>query len=269
MTSRKIGAFRRTVWKHYRTQGRHTLPWRTTRDPYCILVSEVMLQQTQVSRVIEKYSAFVQEFPSIESLAQSPLSQVIKAWSGLGYNRRGKYLHESARVVVREHSGDIRRALLHKLPGVGEYTRAAVRTFAFNEPHAMLETNIRAVFIHHFFPDTSMVNDRELLIYIEKASEDQDPRTWYWALMDYGAHLKKIHQNPTRKSRAYTKQTPFRGSLREVRGATLKILSDGPTSNARILATLGFESDRVRAALDALTHEGLIVKKRNSWTLVD
>src|SRR3989338_7324816 len=147
-TPARMKDFRSTVWKYWKEHGRHDLPWRLTHDPYRILVSEVMLQQTQVPRVIEKYKEFLKKFPTVRALAKASLSDVLKVWSGLGYNRRGKYLHDAAKEIVAV--GNIREALASSLPGVGPYTRAAVRVFAFNEPDILIETNIRAAYIHHF-----------------------------------------------------------------------------------------------------------------------
>src|SRR3989338_5285925 len=173
--SNKITAFRLAVWKHYRESGRHGLPWRLTKDPYRILVSEVMLQQTQVARVIEKYKAFLIRFPNARRLAEAPLSDVLRLWSGLGYNRRAKYLRAAAEVIVRGYSGRVPKAaiVLQKIPGVGPYTASAVRIFAFNEPDVLIETNIRAALIHYFFADTLNVRDRAVLVYAEKAAEGQ------------------------------------------------------------------------------------------------
>lgn len=263
-----ISAFRRAVWKHYREHGRHDLPWRKTRDPYRILVSEIMLQQTQVPRVLEKYTRFLKHFPSVRALARSPLAAVLKEWSGLGYNRRGKYLRDTAQVIVNEYKGDFKKATAERLPGVGPYTRAAVRTFAFNEPHMMIETNVRAVFIHHFFPAAKQVNDRDLVPLIEKAAEGQDPREWYWALMDYGSHLKKLHVNPTRRSSHYAMQSRFVGSLREVRGAIMKMLnSEGAHGDRAIARKLEFEERFIRQALAGLKKDGLITGTKGSWQI--
>ena len=134
MARTSIESFRSEVWNYYKKNGRNDLPWRKTTDPYKILVSEVMLQQTQVPRVIEKYKSFLKKFPTVNVLARAVLADVLKEWSGLGYNRRAKYLHDAAKVIVGEYRGDIKKALAHQLPGVGPYTKAAVRTFAFNEP---------------------------------------------------------------------------------------------------------------------------------------
>lgn len=262
-----MDAFKRVVWAHYRRAGRHDLPWRKTRNPYRILVSEVMLQQTQVPRVIEKYKQFLRTYPTVHALAKAPLSDVLKIWSGLGYNRRAKYLHDAAQSIVRDYRGNMRRALEERLPGVGPYTRAAVRTFAFNEPHTMIETNIRSVYLHHFFRGKVRVHDRDIIPLIERAARDQDPRTWHWALMDYGSHLKKLHQNPTKQSAHYSVQTKFEGSLRQVRGAILKVLVNGSHGDLAISKILDFDEERVRYALSGLKKDGLILAHRGSWKL--
>lgn len=272
--SREIVSFRRAVWAHYRADGRHELPWRKTVDPYRILVSEMMLQQTQVSRVIGKYKEFLRKFPTVRSLARAKLSDVLKLWSGLGYNRRAKYLHECAKRVVAEHKGELRKALDRPLPGVGPYTRAAVRIFAFNEPLVCIETNIRAAFIHHFhssFLQKARIPDAELLPLTEAAAKRQDPRQWHWALMDYGAHIKKLHDNPTRKSASYGMQSKFEGSLRQVRGQILKVLSSGIGESSygdlALAKKLAHDERRVREALRGLMRDGLVVSEKGSWRI--
>ena len=260
---RDVKAFRALVWKYYRTHGRHDLPWRKTKIPYRILVSEVMLQQTQVPRVIEKYKGFLKKFPTVRALAGASLADVLRVWSGLGYNRRAKYLHDTAKLLVQERR-NIKYAVAHlKFPGVGEYTKAAVRVFAFNEPEVLLETNIRTAFIHHFFPRTQQVDDRQISTYAEKAAKNQDPREWHWALMDYGVHIKKLHKNPARRSASYTRQSRFEGSLRQVRGAILRELH----TDRFTLKNLPFGADKVENALEALERDGLIVKEKGKWQI--
>ena len=273
-----IKSFQKEVWAYYRAHGRYNLPWRKTRDPYKILVSEVMLQQTQVPRVLEKYKEFLDAFPTVQECARAPLAHILKIWNGLGYNRRGKYLHDAAKKIVK--IGNIKKALMEPLPGVGPYTRAAVRTFAYNEPHTMIETNIRAAFIHHFFPSrnangrrqdgNTSVHDRDLITLIETAAADQDPREWHWALMDYGSYLKKQFPNPSRKSAGYTKQSKFEGSLRQVRGAILRELHKGPQKEMLLLARLNLatpKSDFGKRALAGLEKDGMIEKVKGKWRI--
>lgn len=267
MISKKIQQFRKEVRAFWKRNGRHDLPWRRTNDPYRILVSEVMLQQTQVPRVVEKYGSFLEKFPTVESLAHAKLGDVLKEWNGLGYNRRARYLHEAARTIVKDFSGNVREAFSHRLPGVGPYTNAAVRVFAWNEPRTMIETNIRAAYIHFFFAHKKTIHDRDLIPLIESAAERQDPREWHWALMDYGAHLKRIHHNPTRKSAHYVMQTKFEGSLREIRGAVIKILTTGAHGDLAIAKKLPFDESRIREALHALKRDGLVVGSRGSWRI--
>ena len=185
-------SFIKTVTTYYKKHGRHDLPWRHTTDPYKIAVSEIMLQQTQVARAIEKYNLFIKQFPNIQLLAQAPLSEVLKLWSGLGYNRRAKFLHAMAKTIVTDYDGVFPRtqAALKSLPGIGDYTAGAIAAFAFNNEAFCIETNIRTVYIHHFFPDQKNISDAVLLPHIKNTLDTKHPREWYWALMDYGSFLK-------------------------------------------------------------------------------
>ncbi len=263
-------SFKKTVRSHYRAHGRHTLPWRKTRDPYKILVSEIMLQQTQVERVIPFYRAFLKQFPTARALAKAQRSAVIRQWQGLGYNRRAKYLHEAAKEIVARHAGKVPREYraLVTLPGVGAYTAAAVRAFAWNEPDVFIETNIRSVFIRHFFPKKKKVRDAELLPYL-KASLSKDAREWYWALMDYGAYLKKTEGNAARRSAHHTRQKPFKGSEREVRGAILKALSNGSAHLAALVHALPFPKKRLERQIKKLLTEELIAMRNAEYKLFD
>lgn len=211
-----------------------------------------MLQQTQVDRVVPYYKAFLKQFPNIKSLAEAPLSDVLRAWQGLGYNRRAKMLHNAAKVVVVNYGGRLPKTYsdLVSLPGVGDYTAKAVRTFAHNKPEVMIETNIRTVFIHHFFPKKDTIHDDALLPFIEQVLDTKNPAIWYAALMDYGVHLKKLHTNPSRKSAHHTKQKPFKGSDREIRGAILKAHLAGKS-----LINLPFDKQRLREQVNVLKRE--------------
>lgn len=264
-----LAAFQEAVLAHYREHGRD-LSWRRTRDPYAILVSEVMLQQTQVSRVVPKYEAFLAAFPTIEALASAPLADVLRVWSGLGYNRRAKALHEAARAIVEHHQGAVPRSYeaLRALPGIGHATAAQVLAFAFGVAVPYVETNIRAAFIHWFFPERDQVSDRELLPLVEATLDRADPRTWYYALMDYGAALKRAVPNPSRRSAHHVRQAAFAGSSREARGAVLKMLaSRGRATTTRIAADSGIDVGRIATAIEALAREGLVVRDGRSWRL--
>lgn len=262
--------FVQTVWDFYASQGRHTLPWRQTKDPYRILVSEMMLQQTQVDRVIPKYKDFLKAFPSFGSLAKAPLGAVLGHWQGLGYNRRAKMLHECAKAVVREYDGKLPEdeAKLRALPGIGPYTARAVLAFAFGVAESLIETNVRTVYIHHFFPNETDVTDSMLLPYIERTLPVDNPREWYYALMDYGSHLKRTVGNNITKSKHYTKQSTFKGSDRQIRGAIIRELTDvGSLSYKKLLAVVPFDELRVAAQLERLIEEGMVAKVKQSYSL--
>src|SRR3989344_763181 len=267
----QIKKFQEEVWTHYKTYARNDLPWRLTKDPYRILVSEVMLQQTQVSRVIEKYKAFLIRFPNARRLAEATLTDVLRMWSGLGYNRRAEYLKAAAEVIVRGYGGRVPKAaiVLQKIPGVGPYTASAVRIFAFNEPDVLIETNVRAAIIHGFFADTLNVRDRAVLVYAEKAAEGQDPRDWHWALMDYGAHIKKVHKNPARRSAHYTRQSKFEGSPRQVRGRVIRVLAHEQLTVRQLQKELeGVAEKNIEQVIAGLQKDGLIKKEKGKWRIV-
>ncbi len=254
-----LASFRKRVYEHYRRFGRR-LPWRLTTDPYKILVSEVMLQQTQAGRVVSKYQEFTEAFPTIESLAQAPLTDILARWQGLGYNRRAVALKNIAMRVVSEFSAKVPEdpRILETFPCIGPNTAASIVAFAFNKPVVFIETNIRTVFIRHFFPDTCHVSD-DIIPLLRKSLKGQNPRSWYNALMDYGAYLKKLHGNLNQKSTMYRKQTPFNGSKRQVRGKILRMFIG--TQNAsvpRIGRWLKLDQDYVRGILYELEREGFL-----------
>lgn len=171
---------------------RRDLPWRRTRDPYAILVSEVMLQQTQVDRVIPYYGRFLERFPTVDALAEAAPAEVIRLWSGLGYNRRAINLQRTARAVVEEHAGRFPRdlATLRSLPGIGPYTAGAIACFAFEEPVAFVDTNMRRV-IHRLVlgPDlpAPLAGERGILAAAEQLVPPDDAWRWNQALIEFGA----------------------------------------------------------------------------------
>jgi A/G-specific adenine glycosylase len=264
-----IAGFRKTIYRHYRGHGR-TLPWRETNDPYRILVSEIMLQQTQVERVLGKYPPFIEAFPDFKALAAAPLYAVLSLWRGMGYNRRALQLKKCAFEVVERHTGrlpDTFEALL-KLPGVGKATAGSIMAFAFNRPAVFIETNIRRVFLHFFFPGRDGVSDAEILPLVERTLDRRDPRVWYYALMDYGVMLKKKHGNMNVRSRHYKKQPAFKGSRRQIRGEVLRLLVAEPRlSEAEIVRRVGRDPKRARTALASLAGDGLIVVKGSKYSL--
>ena len=263
--------FNSALWKFYRKHKRNYLPWRKNTDPYFVLVSEFMLQQTQVTRVEEKFIQFIYIFPNIQTLSNASLSEVLQHWSGLGYNRRAKFLHESAKQIVEKYNGKIPANVLQldALPGIGVNTAGAIVVYAFNVPAVFIETNIRRVFIHHFFGNREEVTDVEIVKLVEEALDRENPREWYWALMDYGSQLPKIVTNPNRKSKHYTKQTKFSGSLREVRGSILKALTTSQTYTAEELKmqTQGDIRAHYDTALDQLQKEGFLVIRDGKVTI--
>lgn len=254
-----IKDFQKLVWNFYKKNKRN-LPWRETHDPYKILVSEVMLQQTQADRVVPFYERWIQRFPNVKTLAKANFSQIYPFWKGLGYNRRALALQKLARVVLDTHQGKLPLGLedLQALPGIGPYTARAISIFAYNRPLTCIETNIRRVFIHHFFADKNNITDKEILEIAERAcpaKPEGRSREWHWALMDYGAMLGTTLSlskggNPNRRHKNYAIQSKFEGSLRQVRGRVLKSLADGPKNSRQLKAP--------KAVLQALEKEGFI-----------
>jgi A/G-specific adenine glycosylase len=267
-TPENIRLFRDLILSYYRAHGRD-LPWRRTTDPYRILVSEIMLQQTQVERVAVKYREFLERFPDFESLARAPKSEVLLAWQGMGYNRRAIALQKTAQRVVDEYGGRLPADVetLATFPGIGKATASAICAYAFNMPVVYIETNIRRIFIHFFFQDREDVRDDEILPLVEQALDRGSPREWYSALMDYGTVLKKRTANPNRRSASYSRQSRFEGSDRQVRGRILAlVLEDGTVTGEEVAARVGEEPGRVRRILIDLTREGFIAESGGTYT---
>lgn len=263
--------FQVVVWDYYRSHGRHALPWRLFpadgSAAYEIMVSELMLQQTQVGRVIPKYEQFLQAFPAVSDLAAAPLGEVLRAWSGLGYNRRAKFLHEAARQVMHDHVGQFPAQIdeLMKLPGIGGNTAGAILAYAYNQPAVFVETNLRTVFIHHFFNDQAAIPDKTILELVAKTLDREHPREWYWALMDYGAYLKQTVGNLSRQSKTYTRQSRFEGSRRQLRGQIVQLLGRQPYSLDELQQHL--PDPRLTAVLAELLTERLICHRGKSYYL--
>lgn len=274
MNQASIAEFQSTIWKYYDAQGRHELPWRIAEnngvfDPYKIMVSEVMLQQTQVGRVIPKYEAFLERFPSVQSLAQAELGEVLRVWQGLGYNRRAKFLWQAARAICDDYKGKLPldETELVKLPGIGRNTAGAICVYAYNKPTVFIETNIRTVFIHHFFTDKVAVTDNDILQLVQATlpSDTTMTRAWYWALMDYGSNIKQSVGNLNVLSKTYTKQSQFHGSKRQVRGAVLRELSQKPASLPSLSQRI--TDARLLEVLHELEAEQLIQTKGGKYSL--
>ncbi|HVI69027.1 MAG TPA: hypothetical protein VM581_01070 [Magnetospirillaceae bacterium] len=265
-----IAAFQQMVWSYYRAHKR-AMPWRNEPTPYFVLVSELMLQQTQVVRVHQKFATFIHAFPTIKALAEAPLSDVLKVWIGLGYNRRAKFLWDSARMIVADFGGEVpgSQSELTRLPGIGTNTAGAILAYAFNEPAVFIETNIRTAFIHHFFNDNAdAVDDDALRQLVAQALPIENPREWYWALMDYGTHLKSTVGAQLHRVSGYKTQSRFEGSNRQIRGQVLKALMDHKHVSSTELAAL-IPDTRLAEVCQALSQEGLISSRRGQWHLTD
>jgi A/G-specific adenine glycosylase len=269
----KISKFQKTVWDYYKKNKRETLPWRKGITPYKVYVSEIMLQQTQVDRVISFYKKWMKTFPTIKALANAPQSQVLALWKGLGYNSRALRMKKTAEMVVKDFKGIFPKTYedILLLPGIGPYTAGAISAFAYNQPIAMIETNIRRVFIHELFRGKEKVHDKEILELVEKIVDTKNPREWYWALMDYGSYLGKTIPNPNKKSRHYTKQSQFKGSDREIRGKVLEVLLlKKSLSIERLegaLKSLSEDKERMEMIISGLEREGFLVVNKGKISL--
>ncbi len=264
LTPAKVQKFREMIYGYYREHGR-TMPWRLTHNPYHILISEIMLQQTQVQRVLEKYEPFLNAFPDFSALARAPLSEVLATWQGLGYNRRAIALSRIARIVLEDFCGSLPSSVdtLMTFPGIGHATASAIAAFAFQTPAVFIETNIRRVYIHCFFDDRDNVRDDEILPLVETTRDASNPREWYYGVMDYGVMLKKSYENPNRRSAHYQKQSPFEGSNRQMRGMILKALTRQPhVTGQEIARQLQADTTILKKNLLQLQKEGFIKNVR-------
>jgi A/G-specific adenine glycosylase len=244
------------------------MPWRTTKDPYAILVSEIMLQQTQVGRVKVKYSEFLTSFPTLEDLAAASLADVLKLWQGLGYNRRALALKRCAEEIISRYAGEFpsQTDKLESLPGIGPYTARAVAAFAFGTAEPLIETNIRTVFIYFFFHGRDKVSDREIMPLVAATLDMQNPREWYYALMDFGVQLKQLHPNPGRRSRHHVQQSRFEGSNRQLRSRLLRALIANPGSTVtELIELLGGKPGDIKKNLANMEREGFINKIDNGY----
>lgn len=253
--------FQELIWQKGRELYRE-MPWRQDTRAYYVLVSELMLQQTQVDRVIPKFEAFIAIFPDEAHLADASLAEVIILWQGLGYNRRAKFLHEAAKKIVTDFNGvfpSTKEELL-TLPGVGLNTAGAILNYAFNMPMPFVETNVRTVYFHHFFIDGEPVHDSQLLELVAETLDQNHPREFYWALMDYGSWLKKQKVGRIQQSMHYKKQSALTGSVREVRGQIVRVLSAGDLTHDQLTTMVSFD-ERFESALAGLMSDGLVSQR--------
>ena len=264
-----ISEFQQMVLTYYDRHGRD-MPWRNTRNPYHILVSEIMLQQTQVERVMKKFPEFIRAFPDFTSLASASLADILAVWQGMGYNRRAVALQKCAIRIITEYQGDLpdNGEILATFPGIGRATAASIAAFAFDLPVVFIETNIRRVFIHFFFLPSQTVGDDKIYPLVEQTLYRENPRIWYWALMDLGAALKKTCINPNRRSAHYSRQSPFEGSDRRIRGIILKILlKEHVLEEEEFFIRLSEDQCRVTRILRALESEGFIQNTDSGYIL--
>ena len=264
-----LEAFRDTVWEFYRANGRE-MPWRGIDDAYGVLVSEVMLQQTQVARVTSRWVEWMVAFPTIDALASAPLAVVLERWQGLGYNRRAVALKRCAEQVSERFGGVLPPdpAVLATLPGIGPATAAAVVDYAYGIPAPFIETNVRAALIHAFFPDADDVPDRDLRPIADAVWDPDDPREWGYALTDYGAHLKRTLPNPSRRSRHHVRQSAFEGSRMQKRARLLRavLARPGLDSDAYAVETCVPTGEALQL-LEALAAEGFLHRTGEEWSV--
>ena len=270
LTNDGIAQFRSLIWEFYGSNAR-TFAWRENISPYRTVVSEIMLQQTQTDRVAKKFDQFISKFPTFQDLADAPQADVITAWQGLGYNRRALALHKIAQMVVQEHAGMLPNdpKILQTFPGLGPNTAGSVCAFAYNLPTVFIETNIRTVFLHHFFRSQDQVHDKLLLPLIEQAVDRENPRHWYYALMDYGVILKKeFHNVINHRSKHHAVQSKFEGSERQIRGMILRLLTQEKQVTFQVLCQLiDREPDRIERNLQALCKEGFVQQGNGKFFL--
>ncbi len=257
----KIEQFQELIWQKGQELYRD-MPWREDTRPYYVLVSELMLQQTQVSRVIPKFETFIEAFPDEHTLASASLADVLRLWQGLGYNRRAKYLHDAAKMITNELDGEwpATAEALMKLPGVGVNTAGAIMTYAYNQVSPFIETNVRTVYFFHFFDTEEAVKDAQIQHILRETIDPEHPREFYWALMDYGAWLKASGVRNIAMSHGYKKQSPLEGSVRQVRGRIIAELAEQDMSETRLKQKIEAD-DRFDIALQGLIRDGLIVHR--------
>jgi A/G-specific adenine glycosylase len=268
LSQNQIQAFRKEIYDYFKKNSRD-LPWRNTQNPYHILVSEIMLQQTQVDRVIKKFKEFISEFPDFSSLHQASLSKVYNIWKGLGYNRRALSMKKIGEKVMVEFGGHLptTEKELSTFPGIGAATASSICAFAYNMPTVFIETNIRTVFINWFFRNDLLVDDREIFEFVRKTLDKKNPFKWYSALMDYGAMLKKNYPELTQRSIHYKRQSLFQGSRRQIRGKLLKILLNSPKSSITNLKkkTGKTAEKQLLGILSELVQEGMIKLEKGRY----
>jgi len=264
-----IRTFQNIIYSYFKQYGRD-FPFRKEINPYNVVISEMMLQQTQTNRVIEKFQQFIQEFPDFQSLANAPLTDVLKLWQGLGYNRRAVALKKIAEKVVNKFDGILPAdvEILKSFPQIGHNTASSIVAFAFNMPTFFIEVNIRRVYIYFFFPGKSSIEDSVIMPVVRKTLDRSNVRKWYYALMDYGVMLKKTHPELNKRSAHYRKQSKFKGSNREIRGKILKlIIASSNLTEVEISKELKINSKKLKEILNLLIKEGFIKQENHKFSI--
>lgn len=279
MSKEKEKKFRRDLWRWWK-QHRRDFLWRRTEDPYAILISEIMLQQTQADRVLPKYEAFMKRFPNITALSNARSASVIREWQGLGYNSRALWLKAAAQMIVANYRGAVPREEeeLIALPGVGLYTAKAIRAFAWNLQSAPVDTNIRRILIRHF----GIVAENDLQTFANQMTPRGRSRDWSAMLMDFGA-LVCTASNPScaalgmkhiLEPKPGAKQKPFKDSDRFWRGRIVEVLRGQPEVSSAVLwreiERLGgtkISKARVEHIVKSLLSDGLILKEKSTIKL--
>lgn len=258
MTKSEITSFQKTILNYAHNLYR-PMPWRENPSHYFVYVSEIMLQQTRVERVMAQFASFIQAFPSFDDLANADLSTVYSEWKGLGYNRRALWLRDGAKTIIESHNDILPKDpnLLSSIKGIGINTASAMVVYAHNIPIPFIETNIRAIYIHHFFPNNNNVSDSEIFSIVQETLSEDNARQWFYALMDYGADLKLREKNPSRRSAGHRKQSPFTGSFRQIRGETLAQLAHKSLKVSELESIYG--CDRTLLIVRSLEKDGLII----------
>lgn len=268
LLEQKKKEFQKIIWDYY-AQNKREMPWRHTDNGYYVLLSEIMLQQTQVPRVMIKFKQFVEVLPNFRALAQSSLQMLLGVWQGLGYNRRALYLQKTAQLVVNNHNGIIPKSstILETFPGIGKATASAITVYIYNIPHVFIETNIRRIFIHHFFQDETNIDDKKILPLVAETIDEDNPRDWYYALMDYGSVLPRKVVNPNRKSKHYSIQSPLEGSDRQIRGLIIKQLLQKPLNAFSLANSIVKDESRVKKILTKLRNEGFVIEDEGVYKI--
>lgn len=249
-----------TWWK----KNKRSLPWRETTNPYYIMISEIMLQQTQVNRSIEKYLEFIDKYPTIKDLAEASVSSVLKSWSGLGYNRRALWLHEAANQIVKLKDFPETPEELQKLKGIGPYTSRSILIFAFNYDIATVDTNIRRILIAENFAKEE-TKEKELFIIAQKLLPKGKARDWHNALMDFGSLVLT-----SAKTGIKPKTTTSRNSKenRRFRGIIVKYLTrNSKALKERMIKNCNIPTEKIDDILEGLLADGLIIKIRKYYAL--